>query len=253
MNDRATSVDPSVYWTPEYNTKERTCSYWHQVDSILGLGAATVLEVGPGPGIVTGWLRMAGIDVTTLDNEPRIDSDVTGSVSDIPLEAQSFDAVLCSQVLEHMPIETAGRALSEMRRVARKGAVISLPDTLPYVGKSYPLYYGYYAQLVRDHMPTTRRARIRALLSGRLRLRDYLFARWVPAEWGLGNGMFELARPPVPHGPWHLDPHSDHDYEIGMEGYPLERILEVIRASGWNVDHHFRVPENPWHHFFVLV
>jgi SAM-dependent methyltransferase len=253
MSERGTRVDPSVYWTPEYNTKERTCSYWHQVDEILRLEASTVLEVGPGPGIVTGWLRMAGVEVTTLDTQPEIGADVVGSVSEIPLEDGSYDAVLCSQVLEHMPIEVAAKALSEMRRVARKAAVISLPDTRPYVGKSYPLYYGYYAQLVRDHMPKTRRARIRALLSGRLRLRDYLFARWVPAEWGLGNGALELARPPVPHGPWHLDPLSDHYYEIGMAGYPIERITDTISGAGWTIDRDFRVPENPWHHFFALV
>ena len=186
-------IDPRVYWTRAYNTKERTCSYWHQVDEILSLGAGTVLEVGPGPGIVTSWLRVAGLTVTTLDREPATRPDLTGSVTAIPAEDDSFDAVLCSQVLEHMPLETAGRALAEMRRVSRLGAVVSLPDTRPYVGTSYPLYYGYYMKLVRDNMPRTRLTRLRALLSGKLRLRDYLFVRFIPAEWGLGGKTLELS------------------------------------------------------------
>ena len=245
-------IDPRVYWTRAYNTKERTCSYWHQVDEILSLGAGTVLEVGPGPGIVTSWLRVAGLTVTTLDREPATRPDLTGSVTAIPAEDDSFDAVLCSQVLEHMPLETAGRALAEMRRVSRLGAVVSLPDTRPYVGTSYPLYYGYYMKLVRDNMPRTRLTRLRALLSGKLRLRDYLFVRFIPAEWGLGGKTLELEHPPIPHGPWRLDPLSEHEYEIGMDGCPLERILATFSGAGWRVSRSFRVPENPWHHFFVL-
>ena len=125
-------VPPEHYWSRAYNTKERTNSYWHQVDEVLGLKAATVLEVGPGGGLVTDWLRRAGLEVTTLDMDPELGADLLGSVTDVPAAARSFDAVLCCQVLEHLPFPDAERALRELARVARIGAVVSVPDATPW-------------------------------------------------------------------------------------------------------------------------
>jgi SAM-dependent methyltransferase len=245
-------VPPDHYWTREYNTKERACSYWHQVDEILGLGAASVLEVGPGGGLVSDWLRRAGVEVTTLDMDPELGVDVHGSVTDIPLEARTFDAVLCCQVLEHLPFHEVERALRELGRVSRIGVVISVPDATPWAGKGYPLYFpGWYLDEARARMPTSRTALLRDLLARRIRLRDWLFLRVVPARWSLGGRTLELPVP-IPRGPWHPEPGSQHFWEVGAEGTPLERLLEAAGAAGLGVERTYRVPENPWHRFLVL-
>lgn len=65
-----------------------------------------------------------------------------------------------------------------------------------------------------------------------------------------------MSHPPIPHGP--LNP-SDfeggeaHCYEIGMEGYPLRRITDAFGQAGLSLAKQYRVPENPWHHFFVAT
>ena len=78
MTHQAPQPEADHYRDAAYNTKERICCYWHQVDEVLSLGARTALEVGPGPGIVTEWLRKAGVEVTTLDMEERLEPDVVG-------------------------------------------------------------------------------------------------------------------------------------------------------------------------------
>lgn len=46
---------------------------------------------------------------------------------------------------------------------------------------------------------------------------------------------------------------SGHYWEIGFPGYPLKMVRSAIIAEQWIIDREWRVPELPWHHFFVLV
>jgi SAM-dependent methyltransferase len=245
-------VPTEHYWLRAYNTKERMCSYWHQVDEVLGLDVGTVLEVGPGGGLVTDWLRRAGVQVTTLDMDPAVGADVQGSVSDMPLESGSFDAVMCCQVLEHLPFTDAEQALRELARVSRVGAVVSVPDATPWAGKSYPLYFpGWYLEELRAQLPTTRLQLVRDLVTRRLRLRDWLFLRFVPSHWSLGGRTLDL-RLPIPRGPWRPEPGNQHFWEVGAEGTPLARLLAAAQTAGFVVERTYRVPENPWHRFLIL-
>ena len=111
-----------------YVTRSRFMSFWHQLDEVVRLGARTVLEIGPGPGIVTGILRRQGVAVTTCDIADDTGADVCASVSRLPFGDGSFDVVVCCQVLEHLPFDDSLRALTEIRRVCRVGSVISLPQ-----------------------------------------------------------------------------------------------------------------------------
>ncbi len=239
------------YASREYNTKERFCSFWHQLDETLSLTPRTVLEVGPGAGLVTDWLRRAGLEITTVDIDPDVRPDVAASVTELPFDAASFDAVLCCEVLEHLPWEDAEQALAELRRVTRSGVIVSVPDDTPWVGKAYPLYFGLYAARLRRELPAGRVRPLLAAARGRARWRDALWVALVPPTWGLGTGTLAL-RPPVPHEPWRHEFDGEHYWELGTEGYPVERFTAAARAAGFQVDRDFRVPENPWHHFFTL-
>jgi len=46
---------------------------------------------------------------------------------------------------------------------------------------------------------------------------------------------------------------SQHYWEISKAGYPLRRVLEDFRRSGFRVVKCYRVFEIPYHRFFVLV
>lgn len=91
----------------------------------------TILDAGGGTGWTTAGLRDR-CDIVTLDScaeslryaEGRI---VQASVEALPFADRSFDLVISSQVLEHLPDEPFGNAISEMTRVAKDYMLISVP------------------------------------------------------------------------------------------------------------------------------
>jgi SAM-dependent methyltransferase len=239
------------YNATAYNTKERVCSFWHQVDEVLALGTRTVLEIGPGAGLVTDWLARNDVEVTTLDMDPAVFPDVHGSATELPFGDNAFDTVLCAQVLEHMPFDEVERALGEFSRVARTGVVVSVPDATPWAGVAYPLWFpGWYLDEARARIPAGRLNLLRALGRRRLRLREWLILRVVPARWSLGGRTLEW-HPPVPAGPWRPEPGSQHFWEVGSEGHDLERLRSAVDRAGLDLLRTYRVPENPWHRFLV--
>jgi ubiquinone/menaquinone biosynthesis C-methylase UbiE len=121
-------VDARTYNDISYNEKGRFNSYWHQIDEITRINAQNVLEIGTGNGFVNFILEKHGVKVTTIDIDAELKPDVVGSVLSMPIDNDSFDAVLCCQVLEHLPYENFISALKEIYRVTRKNVVLSLPD-----------------------------------------------------------------------------------------------------------------------------
>jgi len=117
----------SKYSFVKYNYIERWVSFWHQIDEVVKLKPENILEIGPGNKFVTGYLSNLGYDIKTLDIDEDNQPDVVGSVLELPFDDNSFDLILCSEVLEHLPFDNFMVALEQMRRVAKKYVVLSLP------------------------------------------------------------------------------------------------------------------------------
>lgn len=116
------------YFDADYDSKARFASYWHQINEIMSLAPANVLEIGIGNGLVSGYLKGRGYAVTTLDIREELSPDIVASVLEIPLDEGAFEVVACYEVLEHLDYGCFGRAMREIRRVCARKAVISLPD-----------------------------------------------------------------------------------------------------------------------------
>ncbi len=121
------------YFASDYEDKNRWMSYWHQIKEVSDFQPENVLIVGKGSGLVPEYLKLSGIKTVTLDIDESLNPDVIASVLKMPFSANEFDAVLCAQVLEHLPYGDFSQALSEIKRVVKKGAVISLPHFGPAV------------------------------------------------------------------------------------------------------------------------
>jgi len=106
-----------------------------------------VLEIGPGPGVVTAALAQFGIDdLTTLEIDPgaarrleqRIGSRVRVAVGDaaaMPFLAASFATVVSCTMLHHVPTsEAQDRVLAESRRVLVPGGTLAGSDSLTSIG-----------------------------------------------------------------------------------------------------------------------
>lgn len=123
-------VPPNHYFRKKYVTLERFISYFHQVDllksAVAGAGA-TILEVGVGNRLLSGYLRSAGMVVTTCDADPSLGPDHVADVRRLPFADRSFDVAMAFEVLEHLPFEDLPRALGELGRVSRGSVLLSLP------------------------------------------------------------------------------------------------------------------------------
>lgn len=121
-------VPGKEHYSWRYVRGGRIFSYAHQIDSAMRYEPNSVLEVGPGPGLVTAALRALGVEVSTADVQPELQPDIVASVLDLPIGDASFDVSICGQVLEHLPSEQFQPALRVLRRVTRRALILSLPD-----------------------------------------------------------------------------------------------------------------------------
>lgn len=131
-----TENDPRGYSTL-YDTKKRLASYWHQLDEVRQARVKRVLEIGTGSGFVARQLAPYYL-LTTLDTSIERRPDSVGSVLSLPFKNNSFELVLCCQVLEHLPFSNFGDSLKEIKRVVSKRVVLSLPDKKPFIPIQLP-------------------------------------------------------------------------------------------------------------------
>jgi ubiquinone/menaquinone biosynthesis C-methylase UbiE len=102
-----------------------------------------MLELGPGPGAATRWLRHRVKRLVALELDPEAaeqledelgDTNVTVRVGDstsVPMPEASFDSVACFTMLHHLPTaQEQFRTLCEAFRVLRPGGVLVGADSL---------------------------------------------------------------------------------------------------------------------------
>lgn len=123
-------VDKDHYDFSGYVTMERWTSYWHQLRLIDAVRAREVLCIGIGDGMVPSALETMGYKAVRFDFDPLLGPDYAGDVADIRkvVSGRTFDAVLCCQVLEHLPFEKLSDTVSQLLDITRSRLVVSLPS-----------------------------------------------------------------------------------------------------------------------------
>lgn len=200
-------VDAAHYDFARYMSRGRWASLWHQLDAVVGLAPARVLEIGPGPGVFKRVAGQFGVPVETVDLDPALQPDHLASATALPFGDGAYDLVCAFQMLEHLPYEQSLAAFGEMLRVARRHVVISLPDART-------------AWRFAFHLP--RRGTVELLLPRpRLRPREHVFD-------------------------------GEHHWEINTRSHPLARVQADLVARCPGLRRTWRVPELPYHRFFVF-
>ena len=137
MNDNHARVCTSPEWAQHIQT-DILPTLTRDVD--LG---DQMLEIGPGPGAATEWLRGRVGSLTAIE----IDEDasallaaryagtnvevVTGSAAELPYPDASYDSVGCFTMLHHVPtLALQNKILAEACRVLRPGGVLIGSDSL---------------------------------------------------------------------------------------------------------------------------
>lgn len=200
-------VNADHYEFNKYIDKKRWISYWHQLNEVIQLLPSSVLEIGVGAGIFKQIACNFGFNVESVDIDSTLNPDYVASVLDLPFNDNAYDVVVAFQILEHLPYEDFAKALSELRRVAVRYIIISLPD-------SKTLWrYTIHIPKIGEKNIYIKRPRIRAI--------DHKFD-------------------------------GEHYWELSKSGYPVSLICQEFKNQGLELLKTYRVPENPYHRFFVL-
>jgi 2-polyprenyl-3-methyl-5-hydroxy-6-metoxy-1,4-benzoquinol methylase len=133
VKGKVSSQDPAVrsrppLWRYDYLSLE---SLSRDVGALIAQASRLTsgglcLDVGSNTGPYTARLREAGYQVESMDIEPGT-STYVGFIEDIPIEKEKYDAVLCTQVLEHS--NKPWRGVTEISRILKPGgvAILSAP------------------------------------------------------------------------------------------------------------------------------
>lgn len=102
-----------------------------------------VLEVGPGPGLSTDWLRERVARVTSVEIDAKLAARlrerlagtnvtvVEGDASAMPLPDASFSSALSFTMLHHVARDAQDRLFAEVARVLRPGGIFAGTDSTP--------------------------------------------------------------------------------------------------------------------------
>lgn len=141
MNENHTNLCPSPEWAA------------HMQEEVLPTLVAGVdlghrmLEIGPGPGATTEWLRHRVGELVVVEIEPDAAAAlrskfagapvevVDGDASALPFDDDSFDSAGTFTMLHHVPTSRLqNQVLGELLRVLRPGGVLVGSDSLASTG-----------------------------------------------------------------------------------------------------------------------
>jgi SAM-dependent methyltransferase len=111
----------------------------------------SVLHFAPEPVLARRLSAFENVSYLSADLDPDV-AMVAADITDLPFDDSTFDLILCSHVLEHVPQD--GAAMREMLRVLRPGATALL---------MHPVDYGR-GETYEDWSLTSREERQRAFL-----------------------------------------------------------------------------------------
>jgi hypothetical protein len=115
-------------WISKLESEARWRLYWHQQKLIDGLVAPgqSLLEIGPGNGFTSMYLRTKGLAVTTLDIDADKHPDIVANIATYEFP-KSYDAVLAFEVFEHIPFDKFEQVMGRLAKVAGRYVFISVP------------------------------------------------------------------------------------------------------------------------------
>jgi SAM-dependent methyltransferase len=109
---------------------DQALRYARVIDLLHARGATQILEVGSGSSGLAAWWPgpVVGVDLHfNGDPVPNL-TTVRASATELPFPDKSFDAVICTDVFEHLPTELRAPAFAEMQRVSAGLVWVAFPS-----------------------------------------------------------------------------------------------------------------------------
>jgi predicted SAM-dependent methyltransferase len=115
-------LDPNWPYLPVYLTKR---DYVESFMERHGRGCK-IVDLGCGEGVLVREYRQRGFDIIGQDLHYESEFVRRGSLLDTGFEDQSFDILLCLDVLEHLNFDEQGGAVEEMVRLLKPDGLLLL-------------------------------------------------------------------------------------------------------------------------------
>lgn len=128
MHDLLTNIDHGEHllykkhWRTGYRKSQCAVPFAKYIISMLGK-SEKVLEIGSGDGTTIDAVRMYGFDIKGSDIYSTREDIEQFPANRIPYEDNSFDYVVSTDVMEHIPQEILDDSINECLRVAKKGNI----------------------------------------------------------------------------------------------------------------------------------
>lgn len=124
---------PGALWTA-FDRYSRYGAVVRAVRASLGSGRWRVLDVGDGSGYLSAFdrdLEAVAVDLRPADDPLPGVARVAGDGTRLPWADATFDAVVSSDTLEHVPPDARAAFLAELARVSRDLVVVAAPFDTP--------------------------------------------------------------------------------------------------------------------------
>jgi SAM-dependent methyltransferase len=105
---------------------------YNELLKLIPADTTEILDIGCGDGRVTNRLgekwRVCGVDFSPVALEGVQTEKICASCDALPVEDNSFDMVLSSEMLEHLDDTVLRKTVNEFKRVAKRYILVSVPS-----------------------------------------------------------------------------------------------------------------------------
>ena len=183
-----------------YYSEKRIGHQWLQVHLLKDIkNISSIIEVGPGLGLVSSMLHNAGYEVTTVDFLPSqnphsdiksVQAEITKVLSEV---FENFDCIICCETLEHLYWDDVDKVLEKFYKSKVPWVIISVP------------YQGFQFYL-------------------RVYFNRYIFKQSFSVKFFKFFKKFKFYSDSDPYG---------HKWEVGYRGHSVKAIERKIQKSGF--------------------
>lgn len=216
-------VPKQHYNWKNYIGEGRWYSYYLQINEVMKSvnDGERILLIGVGDGLVPLLLKrileingMNDVSVTTFDFDERLFPDVVGDVTELQnyFDANSFDVIICVEVLEHIPYIFFERVLKDIQTICTEKGMCILG--LPFQG------YGLEVGVIWQN-PMPKKHRFKLVISKFYR------------------SMKSFSD-------------NEHYWELGFKETQLKKVRRVIEMTGWKISDMYFEKECIYHVIILL-
>ena len=206
---------PNILFASQFNLdaadyiKNIDLQNWHRyyvvIKTVQEVGAKKVLEVGIGNEIIKYCLLTLSINYKSIDINAKLNPNIVCDIREFqPQITESFDCVICTEVLEHMPFNDLSLNLTNIYNYLTPGgsAIITVPH---------------------------REARIMVVSPFSHYTARFISLPYLHTPRGYWNVLINHLKRKVD-----LDPH--HCWEIGRAGITIPKLEKEMTKTGFRIE-----------------